>query len=210
MNWVDWLLDLNGDGIETVASNGMAGAMFDLNNDGIRTATGWISSNDGILVRDVNGNGNIDNGTEVFGDSTNIANGLTANNGFSALANMDSNGDGVVNAADANFAQLQVWRDLNQNGVSDAGELFTLQSLGIQSLNTAITSTPNAALAGGIQAQTGSFTRTDGTTSTMADINLTQDTWHSRYIDQIAVPTALQQAAAAKNDDIWMVEVMYG
>ena len=97
-----------------------------------------------------------------------------------------------ANFADANFAQHQVWRDLNQNGVSDAGELFTLQSLGIPSLNTAITSTPNAALAGGIQAQTGSFTRTDGTTSTMADINLTQDTWHSRYIDQIAVPAALQ------------------
>ncbi len=89
-------------------------------------------------------------------------------------------------------AQHQVWRDLNQNGVSDAGELFTLQALGIPSRNTAITSTPNAALAGGIQAQTSSFTRTDGTTSTMADINLTQDTWHSRYIDQIAIPTALQ------------------
>ncbi|MFY9259444.1 MAG: hypothetical protein WAO71_02915 [Gallionella sp.] len=75
---------------------------------------------------------------------------------------------GGASSADANFAQLQVWRDLNQNGVSDAGELFTLQSLGISSLNTAITSIYNCILVV-CQPKT-SFTRIDG--YAMADINL--------------------------------------
>jgi len=52
-------LDLNGNGIETLAANGHDGAMFDHERSGIRTATGWIHSNDGILVHDRNGDGKI-------------------------------------------------------------------------------------------------------------------------------------------------------
>ncbi len=51
------------------------------------------------------------------------------------VCTQDSNHDGVVNSLDANFNQLRVWRDLNQDGpstssgqgVSQAGELQTLQ-----------------------------------------------------------------------------------
>ncbi|HGO9230708.1 TPA: hypothetical protein ACLBIB_002006, partial [Neisseria meningitidis] len=68
-------LDLDGDGIETVATKGFAGALFDHRNQGIRTATGWVSADDGLLVRDLNGNGIIDNGAELFGDNTKLADG---------------------------------------------------------------------------------------------------------------------------------------
>ncbi|HEZ1705990.1 TPA: iron-regulated protein FrpC, partial [Neisseria meningitidis] len=61
-------LDLDGDGIETVATKGFSGSLFDHNRDGIRTATGWVAADDGLLVRDLNGNGIIDNGAELFGD----------------------------------------------------------------------------------------------------------------------------------------------
>ncbi|WP_190274105.1 beta strand repeat-containing protein [Gallionella capsiferriformans] len=186
------VLDLDGDGIETVAASGSSGAMFDQNGDGIRTATGWVNRDDGLLVRDIDGNGTIDNGTELFGDSTALGAGGKAANGFAALADMDSNGDGIVDAADANFAQLQVWRDLNQNGISEAGELFSLGQTGIQSFNTAVSNTASTVVAGGTQAETGSYTRTDGTVSTMADVNFTQDTFHSSYTTQITVPVALQ------------------
>ena len=63
-------LDLDGDGIETIAAAGFSGSLFDHNRDGIRTATGWVSADDGLLVRDLNGNGKIDNGGELFGDNT--------------------------------------------------------------------------------------------------------------------------------------------
>lgn len=186
------VLDLDGDGVETVASNGLNGLLFDQNGDGIRTATGWASADDGLLVRDLNGNGTVDSGVELFGDSTALTAGGMASNGFAALADMDSNGDGVVDAADANYAQLQIWRDLNQDGVSDAGELFSLQQLGIQSLNVSPSSNASTATVGGTVAATGSFTRTDGSAGNMADINFTQDTLHTRYTTQIAVPVALQ------------------
>ena len=227
------VLDLDGDGIETVASNGLAGALFDQNGDGIRTATGWVKSDDGILVRDINGNGTIDNGSEVFGDSTALAAGGTAADGFAALSGMDSNGDGVVNSADANFSQLQIWRDLNQNGVSDAGELFTLQQSGIQSLNTAAANATPIAVAGGILAETGSYMRTDGTVSTMGDVsgrvaaqqrgthrptpcgcNLAADTFQRSFTN--VIPTTPQTAAlhdmqgGGAGNDVYLFECSSG
>jgi hypothetical protein len=47
----------------------------------------------------------------------------------------DLNGDGILNQADAVWTELRVWRDLNQNGESDAGELLGLDGLGISSIN---------------------------------------------------------------------------
>ncbi|NOY73041.1 MAG: hypothetical protein GXP14_11850 [Gammaproteobacteria bacterium] len=71
-------LDLDGDGIETLAANGYGGVLFDQNGDGVRRATGWIASDDGLLALDRNGNGTIDNGTELFGNSTPTAGGTAA------------------------------------------------------------------------------------------------------------------------------------
>ena len=162
------VLDLDGDGVETVNANGHSGAMFDHNNDGIKTATGWIKGDDGLLVRDINGNGTIDNGAELFGDSTRLASGATATNGFAALSELDSNQDGKIDTTDVAFSELKVWRDLNQDGVSQTGELFTLADLGIQSLNTANTA-GNTVVPGGNQILTGNYSNADGTTATLAD-----------------------------------------
>ena len=179
------ILDLNGNGIETVAPNAANPILFDHNGDGIKTGTGWVAATDGFLVLDRNGNGTIDNGTELFGDSTALAAGGTAANGFAALAGQDTNADGVVNALDANFANLQVWQDLNQDGVSQAGELKTLTELGIVSLNLAKTANSQT-LAGGNQiADLGSFVRADGTTAVMADVNLAADAFHRSFTDVI-------------------------
>lgn len=49
------VLDLDGDGLETLGVN--AGVLFDHDGDGIRTGTGWISPDDGFLALDRNGNG---------------------------------------------------------------------------------------------------------------------------------------------------------
>ncbi len=188
-------LDLDGDGIETTAVNGSSGPLFDHNNDGISTATGWLTPDDGFLVRDINGNGVIDSGAELFGDSTLLSDGSAAANGFAALADLDANSDGVVDASDAAFSRLRVWRDLNQDGVSQADELFTLDQQGIQSLNTAVTSDADIKLAGGVQAETGSYTRLDvngnPVAAVMGEVNLRQDPFYSQYTDSIPVPEEL-------------------
>jgi len=181
-------LDLDGDGVETVATS--AGVAFDHNADGIATNTGWINSDDGLLVRDINGNGTIDTGAELFGDNTKLRSGTAAANGFAALADLDSNTDGKIAASDTAFAELKIWRDLNQDGVSQTNELSTLADLGIQSLDTtgARVSVP---VPGGSQILTGNYTKADGTTAVMADLNLTQDTFYSQYTDTVEIPAEL-------------------
>ncbi|WP_054618657.1 hypothetical protein [Neisseria sp. 83E34] len=130
-------LDLDGDGIETVSTNAYKGALFDHDKDGIQTATGWVAADDGFLVIDRNEDGIINNGNELFGDNYTLKDGSNAPTGFAALAEFDSNGDGVVDAKDENFAKLRVWRDLNQDGASQKDELFALQDVNVQSLNVA-------------------------------------------------------------------------
>ena len=188
-------LDLDGDGIETIAAAGFAGSLFDHNRDGIRTATGWVAADDGLLVRDLNGNGKIDNGGELFGDNTLLKNGNTAAHGYAALADLDDNGDGKIDASDAAFADLRVWRDLNQDGESQSNELLTLQDLGIQSLNTAYKDSNKNLGNGNTLAQTGSYTKTDGTTADMGDLLLAHDALHSRFTDKVEL-TAEQARAA--------------
>ncbi|MDD2829543.1 MAG: hypothetical protein PHW18_08225 [Sulfuricurvum sp.] len=78
------VLDLDGDGIETIGVSDARNVLFDHDGDGIKTATGWVSADDGMLVLDRNGNGTIDNGGELFGDRT-IVDGKRAQNGFAAL-----------------------------------------------------------------------------------------------------------------------------
>lgn len=123
------MLDLDGDGLELRRADGQV--LFDHNGDTIKTGTGWISGDDGILVRDINGDGQITSGMELFGQDTVKLNGQKAANGFDALADLDSNHDGNFTSADLAWSSVKVWRDLDQDGVSDAGELFTLDQLGI-------------------------------------------------------------------------------
>lgn len=193
-NWV-WprdpiLLDLDGDGLETVglASN----VYFDHDGDGVLTKTGWAGANDALLVWDRNGNGTIDTGAELFGDFTVLPNGTLAPNGFAALAALDANGDGVIDATDPAFAELKLWRDISQDGVSQGGELITLADAGIVSLNLAH-SLKNQRLANGnTLAREGTFTRADGSTSAMGEFKLAIDTFNTKFAEQIEVPEALK------------------
>jgi len=58
------ILDLDGDGIDQIRGN-KTDALFDLDGNGSRDDTGWIGNGDGFLVVDINGNGSIDNGSEL-------------------------------------------------------------------------------------------------------------------------------------------------
>ncbi|MBN8543706.1 MAG: hypothetical protein J0M34_05520 [Alphaproteobacteria bacterium] len=120
------VLDLDGDGIELL-SLANSHAFFDLDNNDFMQHTGWVMPDDGLLARDVNGDGVINDISELFGTQT--------TNGFTALDALDSNNDNLITATDANFVQLRVWQDTNGNGYSEANELHTLSELGITSIN---------------------------------------------------------------------------
>ena len=134
-------LDLDNDGIETVAINPSAPILFDHNGDGDPSATGWLKGDDGWLVSDLDGDGKITSGKELLGVDTDITvSGATrkATTGFEALRALDTHqeGDGKnqFDSRDAAFSKLRVWQDKNQNGVTDDGELSTLDALGIVSI----------------------------------------------------------------------------
>lgn len=117
------VMDLDGDGIETIASL-INGDPFDFDDGGIAVAGhGWLKGDDGFLVHDIDGNGLIDSGAELFG-SRHV-------DGFSALAHHDDDGNGIIDQNDAIFSALGIWQDRNEDGVTQAGELLTLAAAGI-------------------------------------------------------------------------------
>ena len=187
-------LDLDGNGIETLASNGHDGALFDHDKNGIRTATGWVGKDDGFLVYDRNGDGVVNDGGELFGDNTLLKNGERAANGYQALADLDENGDGKVDAADSAFAKLRVWRDLNQDGISQEGELLTLNEAKVKALNLANKNADRDLGNGNTLAEEGTYTDSDGNEKQMGDLNLAADHFHSRYADSLPLTDEQQQA----------------
>jgi hypothetical protein len=98
---------------------------FDINAVGHRQLIGWTARGSGIafVALDRNGNGQIDDGGELFGNATPLSDGVRAQNGFEALAQYDSNGDGIIDSQDRIWNQLLLWTDTNHNGVSEQGEL---------------------------------------------------------------------------------------
>ncbi|MEK5492547.1 calcium-binding protein [Paenibacillus sp. FSL R7-0297] len=162
------VLDLDGDGVETTTiQNGIA---FDHDNNSFAEKSAWVGKDDGLLVRDLNGNGRIDSGQELFGNNTLLSGGNKAANGFSALADLDDNHDGKIDAADAVFSQLNIWRDLDGDGITDAGELVSLQDTGVASIFTGYSSGTFVDAQGNEHKQTGTYTRTDGTTAAVSDV----------------------------------------
>jgi hypothetical protein len=163
------VLDWNRDGlIQTAAKK--ARVWFDIDDDGRAEIIDWLSAGDAFLCRDLDNNGKIDSGKELFGSGTELAPGKRAVDGFAALISIDSNKDGAINEADPAFASLMIWQDLNQNGLTDKGEMHPAKTVGLKSLS---------AVAAPIRIKTGpdselrlvsTFTFADGKSFLLADI----------------------------------------
>ena len=180
------IIDLDGDGIETVASTD--GAYFDHDGNGFAERTGWAAADDGFIVMDRDGDGRISSGQELFGDQTIMTNGERAAGAFQALADLDGNADGKIDANDAAFSEIKVWQDLDGDGYSTADELKTLAELGISALNTGYTETSTPDGQGNTQIQAGIFDKTDNTTDQMGGFLLQRDTAYTIAEEWLDVP----------------------
>lgn len=168
------VLDLRGDGLAlTTAADGVR---FDLTGAGpVRTA--WVAGeDDALLAMDLDGDGRIDSGAELFGEGSRVA-GFDGNGaGFDVLARLDraahgGNENGLVEAGDLLFDQLLLWRDADRDGRCAPGELRPLRDAGVRALCTVPRSTaPELDPHGNDVGTRGTFLRNDGTAGALVDV----------------------------------------
>jgi hypothetical protein len=139
---------------------------FDLDGDGRSEQLPLFASGSGYLALDLNANGRIDSGRELFGPQS--------NNGFAELARLDADGNGWIDANDAAFERLRVWTPAAEGD----GKLRALAELGIGALGLAHVATPFA-LRGDANADLGAvkasglYLDASGKAGSMQEIDLT-------------------------------------
>jgi hypothetical protein len=115
-----------GQGMTTLPGNRI---QFDINADGKKEDMSFPTQQSGLLVIDKNGNGVVDDGSELFGPTT--------GDGFRELAAYDDDKNGWIDEGDAVYSKLRFW---TQNG--DHQTLDTLKSANIGAIYTGSAATP--------------------------------------------------------------------
>jgi len=144
-----------------------------MKQDANPTRTGWVGPNDGLLVLDRDGDHAI-----TYADEISFVKDVPgAKTDLEGLAAYDTNRNGYFDKGDARFGDFLVWRDANQDGVSQSDELKSLADYQIEAIN--LTSTPTGASTMGasdnVITGTTQFIRADGTTGLAGDVVLASD-----------------------------------
>ncbi|OUR91704.1 hypothetical protein A9Q81_17305, partial [Gammaproteobacteria bacterium 42_54_T18] len=179
------IVDLDGDGFHT--SDVDHGVFFDHNADGFSELSSWAEVDDGLLVVDRNADGVINSGRELFGDQTLLESGELATNGYEALAEFDSNNDGLINSEDEKWLDLKIWKDLNRNGVSEVEELLSLEELGLQSISLAAEESGTDDGNGNILVSQSEVVRSDGSSVAMGQFQLDRDVMTTGVTEMLVV-----------------------
>ncbi|MGC0042420.1 calcium-binding protein [Ralstonia pseudosolanacearum] len=159
--------------------------LFDLANTGQKEAVGWIASG-GFLVNTADGP--VTSGAQLFGDARALPDGSLAANGFQALAPLDSNADGHINASDTAFGKLAIWTDTNQDGIEQADEVFLLSKLGIQDIDlTSETSTFQNIGGGNVVTGKAKITWADGHQTDIVEANLVTNGFYTVFTDNVTL-----------------------
>ncbi|WP_405126789.1 beta strand repeat-containing protein [Ralstonia pseudosolanacearum] len=159
--------------------------LFDLANAGQKEAVGWIASG-GFLVNTADGP--VTSGAQLFGDARALPDGSLAANGFQALAPLDSNADGHINASDTAFGKLAIWTDTNQDGIEQADEVFLLSKLGIQDIDlTSETSTFQNIGGGNVVTGKAKITWADGHQTDIVEANLVTNGFYTVFTDNVTL-----------------------
>jgi hypothetical protein len=142
--------------------------MFDIDADGEEESISYLQGGSGYLALDKNGDGVINDGSELFGTKS--------GDGFADLAEYDADGNGWIDENDPIFDKLLIWAK-DENGKD---ELYTLKEVGVGaiclqraatdfSLNSQKDNTQNGQIR-----STGIFLYENGNAGTMQQLDLAQ------------------------------------
>ncbi|MFF0948121.1 beta strand repeat-containing protein [Rhizobium leguminosarum] len=179
------LLDLDGDGHVDLRpidlTNMVAPPTFDWDGDGVRDTTAWVGPSDGFLAIDLASDGAagpdgvIDQAKELafslWAEQDGAAGSISDLDGVRLV--FDTNHDNVLNSDDERWNEFRIWRDSNQNGLTDQGELLTMTDAGIKLINLMPTRDGSQAFAdGSVITGTSSYETLDGSKHLVADASL--------------------------------------
>ncbi|NSY46597.1 hypothetical protein [Agrobacterium tumefaciens] len=167
-SWFDpVVLDLTGSGINITAV-GSSNTYLNMEGDALQHKTAWAGSGNGVLVLDQQGSGDV-NSPEAFIFTSWDP---TAKSNTEALANVfDTNRNGKLDAGDARWSEFKILVS-NPDGTQ---QLQTLEQLGIASIDLSTDNNRTVLGDGSVVVGQGGYTRTDGTTGTMADVQFVYD-----------------------------------
>jgi Ca2+-binding RTX toxin-like protein len=128
------VIDFDQDGLEFI-NIADSQVKFDSEGDGKLRRMAWMKGSEGILAWDHDKNGVI-NRLDEINFWSHVKAGKEGMSDLQSLqhSEFDENQDGVFNASDTKWSEFRIWRDLNSNGVSEDGELQTMQEAGIKNL----------------------------------------------------------------------------
>jgi hypothetical protein len=138
---------------------------FDLDNNGTAEQISFVSQGSGFLSLDLNNDGKINNGSELFGPKS--------GNGFAELAKYDGDQNGWIDENDSIYDKLRIWvKDENGND-----KLFALGQKGIGAIylgnaETAFDLKNNQNQLQGNISKTGIFLMESGSAGTVQHVNL--------------------------------------
>lgn len=141
---------------------------FDLDCDGVKDSISQLGGGSGFLALDKNGDGVINDGSELFGTGS--------GDGFADLSAYDEDGNGWIDENDSVFEKLLVWTK-DENGKD---ELYTLKEAGVGAMclqkadtDFSLNSLKNNQTNGRIRS-TGIFLYENGNVGTMQQLDLAQ------------------------------------
>ncbi|WP_375429399.1 hypothetical protein [uncultured Sphingomonas sp.] len=162
------ILDLDGNGVRAT-DQGRSKTKFDWDSDGKKNATGWVGKGDGLLVLDRNGDGKMSGANEL----SFVNDKPGAKSDLDGLTAFDSNADGLFSSLDEEWSSFRVWVDKDTDGKVDKKELRLMADVGISSINLAGQAVDRTWNWGEtVTVNTGTFTRTDGSTGGFSDVAL--------------------------------------
>lgn len=147
------------------ASLGDVSFFFDLNCDGTAEELSSLGEGSGFLALDKNGDGVINDGSELFGAKT--------GDGFAELAQYDQDGNGWIDENDEVFSRLSVWAQCGDGeprllslSEADVGAIF------LGSRETQFTLTDSSGREGAMVRRTGVYLRESGSAGTVQHVDL--------------------------------------